>query len=46
MSKLDIKDGPLTPANTAQLMASGIPQRKAVNLAMLREGPGGKAKGK
>lgn len=46
MSKLDLSDGPMLPANAAKLMADGIPQRKAVNLALLREPAGGKVKGK
>lgn len=46
--KIDLNDGPMLPANAAKLMSEGIPQRKAVNLALLREPAGstGKWKGK
>lgn len=41
----NIKDGPMLPANMAKLMQSGIPQRKAMSMALMQEGPGGKPKG-
>lgn len=43
--KINLNDGPMLPANTAQLMESGIPQRQAMNLALMREPASGKVKG-
>lgn len=44
-SKINLNDGPMLPANTAQLIAEGIPQRQAMSLALMREPACGKVKG-